>query len=132
MKTDELELPSNRKFGLFFTGVFFVVGIYSYVVSALLWTQMAFLAASVMLAVTIVNDDWLLPANKLWMRVGLLLGLIISPVVLGILFFLMFTPISIVMRVVGRDELRLRVVSKPTHWIEREDDSEMHSFKQQF
>jgi hypothetical protein len=66
------------------------------------------------------------------MRFGLLLGMIISPIVLGLIFFCLFTPIAILMRISGRDELRLKLNRKVSHWIRRGEEIKSESFKWQF
>ena len=136
MKTSELELPTNKKFGFFFTAIFLIATTYFYinnasssVVSTLGVVGLSFLVA------TLVNPDLLLPLNRLWMRFGLLLGMIISPIVMGIIFFGLFTPMSLTMRLFRRDELRLRFKNKKTHWILRDfpDGDELSdSFKHQY
>ena len=136
MKTSELQLPTNKKFGFFFAAVFLVATTYFYinnasssVVSTLSVVGLTFLVA------TLVNPDVLLPLNRLWMRFGLLLGMIISPIVMGIIFFGLFTPMSLTMRLFRRDELRLRFKNKKTHWILRDfpDGDELSdSFKHQY
>ena len=74
-----------------------------------------------------------MPLNKAWMRLGFLLGVIINPIVLGLIFFLLFTPIALLMRLFGRDELRLRVKNRSSHWKNRNIRSiGMNTFKQQF
>ncbi|MDB2564391.1 SxtJ family membrane protein, partial [Amylibacter sp.] len=70
--------------------------------------------------------------NKLWMSFGFLLGKIVSPLIIGIIFFALFTPIAVVMRLFGRDELRLRFKSKESHWINREISMQPNSFRNQF
>ena len=79
-----------------------------------------------------IKADLLHPLNKLWMRFGLLLGMIVSPIVLGAIFFLLFTPIAVLMRLFGRDELRLRFKKQSSHWIKREKETQSQSFKNQF
>ena len=93
---------------------------------------MCIAAALIFLLVTLVKSDALLPLNKLWMRFGLLLGMIVSPIVLGIIFFGLFTPIAILMRLSGRDELRLKFNQKASHWILRGEPIKSESFKHQF
>jgi hypothetical protein len=132
MKPSEIELPSNRKFGLFFTLVFGLEAAYFYVnVSMSLAYSMGF-ASAVFLVVTIVKADVLLPLNKLWMRFGLLLGIIVTPIVLSLIFFGMFTPIAVLMRMTGRDELRLEFNNKASHWISRSAPIQSDTFKHQF
>lgn len=66
------------------------------------------------------------------MRFGLLLGTVVGPVVLGLIFFVIFTPIAFLMRLVGRDELRLKFKEKNTHWIKRGTPMQTDSFNHQF
>ena len=128
----EIELPSNRKFGFFFTFVFAVAATYFYSVTTMTWAYI-FLAASIIFFVSaLVRSEILLPLNKLWMHFGLLLGLMVSPIVLGIIFFGLFTPIAFVMRLSGRDELRLKFIKKPSHWLSRTEPIKSESFKNQF
>ena len=132
MKFSEIELPSNRKFGFFFTFVFVVVAAYFFYSTKVMWAYAFTLASLIFLVITLVKSDALLPLNKLWMRFGLLLGMIVSPIVLGIIFFVLFTPIAILMRLSGRDELRLKFTQKVSHWISRNEPIKSDSFKHQF
>ena len=84
------------------------------------------------LVITIINAKILLPLNKLWMKFGILLGMIVSPIIMGIIYFGIFTPIGIIMRLAGRDELRLRLTKQKTHWINRKILNKVDSFKNQF
>ena len=82
---------------------------------------------------TLLKAELLLPLNKLWMSLGLLLGMIVSPIVLGIIFFGMFTPISQLMKLFGRDELRLKLKNRGSHWRLKElTSTPPESFKNQF
>ena len=132
MKLSEIELPSNRKFGFFFTFVFAVIGAYFLYSEIMIWANAFIIAAMTFLVVTLVKSDALLPLNKLWMRFGRLLGMIVSPIVLGMLFFGLFTPIAVLMRLSGRDEMRLRFSRKASHWITRSEPIKSESFKHQF
>ena len=132
MKFSEIELPSNRKFGFFFTFVFVVAAAYFYYSDNVTWANVFSAVALVFMLVTLTKSDALLPLNKLWMRFGLLLGMIVSPIVLGVIFFGLFTPISMLMRLSGRDELRLKFTHKVSHWISRGGPIKSESFKNQF
>jgi len=132
MKFSELELPSNRKFGFFFTFIFIIAAVYFYNSASMLLACTLAIASAILLGVTLVNADILLPINKLWMRFGFLLSMIVSPIVLGIIFFGLFTPIAFVFRLSGRDELRLKFVKKRSHWISRAEPIKSESFKYQF
>jgi len=132
MKFSEIELPSNRKFGFFFTLVFAIVATYFYYSANVVWAFVFIVAAVIFLLVTLVKSDALLPLNKLWMCFGLLLGMIVSPIVLGFIFFALITPIAMLMRLSGRDELRLKLTEKASHWISRCEPIKSESFKHQF
>ena len=132
MKFSEIKLPSNKKFGFFFTFVFSVAAAYFYYSADVSWAYVFIAAASIFLLITLIKNDALLPLNKLWMRFGLLLSVIVSPIVLGIIFFGLFTPIAMLMRLRGRDELRLNFTQKATHWITRNEAITSDSFKNQF
>ena len=132
MKFSEIELPSNRKFGFFFTFVFALAATYFYHLANVSWACVFIAVALLFLVVTLIKSAILLPLNKLWMRFGLLLGMIVSPIVLGVIFFGLYTPIAILMRLSGRDELRLRVTERVSHWISRGDPIKPESFKHQF
>jgi|TARA_B110000003_G_C16438463_1_gene453052 hypothetical protein len=132
MKFSEIELPSNRKFGFFFTFIFAVAAVYFYYSANVSWAYVFIAAASIFLLVTLIKSDALLPLNKLWMRFGLLIGMIVSPIVLWIIFFGLFTPIAMLMRLIRRDELRLKFSQKVSHWITRSEPINSESFKNQF
>ena len=133
MKFSEIELPSNRKFGLFFAAVCAAIGGYFFF-KGLQASALAVLAASIAFLVAALTRPTLLaPLNKAWMGLGFLLGLVISPIVLGVIFFLIFTPVGVVMRMVGRDELRTKMTRRDTYWKPRDPvGPDADSFKYQF
>ena len=132
MNLDKIELPSNRKFGFFFTFVFAMCAYYFFYKNELTISY-AFIGTSItFFLVSILKSDIFLPLNKLWMRFGILLGIIVSPIVLGLIFFGIFTPIALLMRLFRRDELRLIFKNKKSHWITRSQPIEPVSFKRQF
>ncbi len=132
MKFSEAELPSNQKFGFFFTFIFAVAAAYFFYSEQKTWAYAFCTAALIFLVVTLVKSNALLALNKLWMQFGLLIGMIVSPIVLGIIFFGLFTPIALLMRLSGRDELRLKFTQKVSHWISRNEPIKSESFKEQF
>jgi len=128
-----LQLPSNQKFGWFFAAIFAVGGAYA------IWKSSIFLASglfvlSIIFAIVVVAVPALLaPLNKLWYRFGMLLGRIVSPVVLGILFFLLITPVGVFTRFFGRDVLLMKKRVVPSYWVERNPvGPPPDSFKNQF
>ena len=132
MKFSDIELPSNKKFGFFFTFVFAILAFYFLFIDSILWAQALAILAVFFLLITVIIPQALLPLNKLWMRLGLLLGMIVSPIVLGIIFFGLVAPYGVVMRMFGRDELRLKFTKKSSHWISRSESIKSDSFKNQF
>ena len=133
MRFAEVELPSNRRFGLFFACVFGLLAVYFYFNHAIfLFSTNVILSISFAVA-TVFKPIILLPFNKLWMRLGLLLGMIINPIVLGLIFFGLFMPLGLILRIFGRDELRLKVRNNVSHWIHRsENNLNTTSHKNQF
>ena len=132
MKFSEIELPSNKKFGFFFTFIFAAAAAYFYNSENMTWLLVFVAISFIFLLITMIRDSLLLPLNKLWMRFGFLLGMIISPLVLGLIFFGLFTPIATLMRLSGRDQLRLKFSNKSSHWILLSDPIKFDSFKNQF
>ena len=130
---EQVELPSNRKFGLFFTFIFTVASAYSYVADLKILCYFFAIAASFLLIVTIFRSEFLYPLNRLWMSFGLLLGKIVSPLVMGLIFFGLFAPISLLTRLFARDELRLKVRKRKSHWRIRQYSRGINDhFKNQF
>lgn len=126
--------PSNRKFGLFFSAVFVIFSGY------LLWHQetqwavfLGFIGASFFF-LALIQPQTLGGFNRAWMALGLLMGTFISPIVLGLMFFGLITPISLLFRLTGRDELRIRQKRAPSFWRIRtlRPDGQTTSFKDQY
>ena len=132
MKSLEIKLPSNHKFGFFFSTIFLLASLYSYYIDSEIMVYVLGTLCGTFLVTTIINAKILLPLNKLWMKFGVLLGMIVSPIIMGIIYFGIFTPIAIIMRLSGRDELRLQFKKQKTHWINRKTLNEVDSFKKQF
>ena len=132
MKIEKVELPSNKKFGFFFAIVFAFASGYFYYHGKLILSCLLATTAVIFFLISILKADLLLPFNKLWMRFGLLLGIIVSPIVMGVIFFGLFTPISFLMRLSGRDELGLKFQNKTSYWILRNSKHDETSFKNQF
>ena len=133
MKFSEIKLPSNRKFGFFFTIIFLIISAYFFFNESYKSGYFFLLISIIFFIITILKAELLLPLNKLWMRFGFTLGLIINPIVLGIIFFLIFTPIGLIMRLFKRDELRLKIKKRDSHWkLRTEKNVNVDLFKQQF
>ncbi|MGH7185538.1 MAG: SxtJ family membrane protein [Pseudomonadota bacterium] len=111
---------SDRSFGIVFAVVFLVIGMLPLVFGGAvrIWS---IAASALFMAVAMLLPRLLAPLNRLWTRFGLLLHKIVSPVVLGIMFFVVITPIGLVRRVLGKDSLRLRFdPAASSYWVERE------------
>ena len=128
-----IQLPTDQKFGGFVACIFGLLAAYGF------WTGESFLGfsagllAALLIAISVVAPRTLRPLTRLWMQLGQRLGRLINPIVLGAIFFLIFTPIGLIMRLVGRDELKLKRRATKTHWqaITPGEQSEA-SFKNQF
>ena len=131
MTTDsKIKISSNRNFGLVFFVVFLIVALWplKHDEDIRLWS----LALSIIFFILgILNSKLLTPLNKLWFKFGIFLGVIVSPIIMGIVFFLVVTPTGVLMRLLGKDLLKMdRTKSTSTYWIKREKiDSTM---KKQF
>ena len=106
------ELPSNRSFGWLFAGVFAFIALFHP------WTL---LLAGIFALVTITRDDWLTPLNRAWMKLAALLHQVVSPVIMGIMFFGVFTPMGWLMRRSGWDAMRRTWdPAAKSYWIRRD------------
>ena len=131
--SNQIELLSNRKFGFFFTFIFAVLATYFFYIESTVFLYGFAITSVLFFTITLVHAESLSRLNRLWMAFGLLLGKIVSPVVMGIIFFGLFTPISLLMRLLGRDELRLKLNKRMSHWrIRKYADGKNNHFKNQF
>lgn len=105
-------LPSDRSFGWTFTGVFALVSFFQ--------PWLLALAAATAL-VTVARTHWLAPFNRAWMKFAELLHRVVSPVVMGVIYFGVFTPVGLAMRAFGRDAMRRRFErGAATYWVPRD------------
>ncbi len=118
---DEIKIGSNRSFGIVFFIVFVLIAIYPLINQGdvRIWSL---IISSLFLLLGLLNSNILTPLNKLWFRFGLFLGKIISPIIMGVIFFLVVTPIGLIMRLFGKDILNLKLNKKKnSYWIEKVD-----------
>ena len=115
---DEIKIGSNRSFGIVFFVVFLIIATYPLINGneLRLWSLIISL---VFLFLGLVNSKILNPLNKLWFKFGIFLGKVISPLIMGIIFFLVVTPIGILMRLLNKDLLNLKFKNTSTYWIEK-------------
>ena len=129
---NKIQLPTDKKFGFFLTFVFLIASIYFYIKgNSLILYCFIFITIS-LLVITLVKAEMLRPLNKLWMSLGFLLGSIVNPIIMGLVFFLIFSPIGILLRLLGRDELFLQNRKRKSYWIKRNEEEKLNSFKFQF
>lgn len=133
MNFSEINLPSDKKIGYFFSIIFIVLSFYFYYKNFILLSFCFFLSSLLLIILSIFKPLFIRPLNISWMFLGFFLGKIISPIVLGILFFLVFTPVSLIQSIFGRDELNLKNNSLLSSWKYRNPIGPSgKSFKQQF
>jgi hypothetical protein len=115
---DDIKVGSNKNFGIVFFLVFLLISLYPLLnnESIRLWSLIVSL---IFLVLGILNSNLLSPLNKLWFKFGILLGKIISPLIMGIIFFLVVTPIGLIMRLLGKDLLNLQYRDYQSYWIEK-------------
>ena len=120
MNNNKIKLGSNRSFGIIFFIVFLIIATYPLLNdnSIRLWSLVI---GIIFLILGIINSKVLTPLNILWMKFGLLLGKIVSPVIMGFVFFGVITPISIMMKLLRKDLLNLKRNKKKTYWLKREE-----------
>ena len=119
MVTQKDKLPSNRNFGLVFFVFFLIIGLWPLLgTNEIRYWSIFFSIIFFLLGIT--NSKLLNPLNKIWFNFGILLGKMISPLIMGIIFFLVVTPIGVIMRVFGKDILSLKYNKKnKSYWIEK-------------
>ena len=130
MKKNSIKISSNRSFGFLFFVVFIAISLWPLKSQEdlRLW---ALILSLIFLVLGILNSRFLTPLNKLWYKFGIFLGSIVSPIVMGIIFFVIVTPIGLIMRFLGKDLLRVnknKIAS--TYWINRE--KQKTTMKKQF
>ena len=117
---DEIKIGSNRSFGIVFFTVFLIIATYPLINNGELriWSLILSL---VFLILGLLNSKILYPLNKIWFKFGLLLGRFVSPLVMAIIFFLVVTPIGLLMRILNKDLLNLKFNKSKSYWIEKNE-----------
>ena len=115
---DDIKISSNRSFGIVFFIVFLLIALYplTYSEEIRVWSATISL---IFLVLGLFNSKILTPLNKLWFKFGIFLGKIISPIIMGIIFFLVVTPIGFIMRLLRKDVLNLKYNKNKSYWIEK-------------
>ena len=125
-----IKMGSNRSFGLVFFVVFLILGLWP-VKSGGEINILLILVSLVFLFLAITKSKFLTPFNKLWFKFGIKLGAIIAPIVMSVVFFLVVTPIGIIMKIIGKDLINKKIYKDTkTYWINRKKT--IGSMKRQF
>ena len=125
-----LKLPSNRNFGIVFFIFFFILSLWPLLNNGEI-LKLPLILSIIFLLLGIFNSKILTPLNRMWMKFGLLLGSIISPIVMGIIFFGIITPTGFILRIFKKDILMLKKnPKKNTYWIDK--DNSNNDMKNQF
>ena len=117
---DDIKISSNRSFGIVFFIVFLLIAFYPLINQGeiRIWSA---LISLLFLILGIINSKILTPLNKVWFKFGIFLGKIISPIIMGAIFFLVVTPIAFLMRMLKKDLLNLKYNKNSSYWIEKTD-----------
>ena len=126
----KIKISSNRSFGLVFFVVFLIVALWPLknAEDIRLWSLVL---SIIFFILGVLNSKLLTPLNKLWFKFGIFLGSIVSPIIMGIVYFLVVTPIGLFMRLLGKDLLKTnKAKSTSTYWVKR--DKKHSTMKKQF
>ena len=113
---DNIKISSNKSFGLVFFVIFIIIALWPLLNDGniRIWS---IIVSIIFLILGLLNSKILTPFNKLWMRLGALLGIIVSPIVMGVVYFGIITPIGLIMKLFGKDVLNLKLdKNKKTYW----------------
>ena len=114
------EIGSNRSFGIVFFIFFLILGLYPIINNGEI--RIWLIAISIVfLFLGLLNSKILSPLNIVWFKFGIFLGKIISPIVMIMIFFIVVTPIGLLMRIFGKDILNLKYNDNKSYWIEKND-----------
>ena len=117
---DEVKIGSNKSFGVVFFIVFLIVGLVP-LINEQEMKVWSLLVSLIFLILGLINSTILTPLNKIWFKFGMLLGKIVSPIIMGMIFFLVVTPIGILMKILKKDLLNLKYNNDQSYWIEKNE-----------
>lgn len=120
INNSDIKLPSNKSFGIVFFIVFILITFYPLLNNddLRIWSL---IISFIFLTLGLLNSSLLTPLNKIWFKFGLFLGKIISPIVMGVIFFFVVTPIGLLMRIFKKDLLNLKYNNRNSYWIKKTD-----------
>ena len=131
-KYSKIELPKNERFGYFFGFVFIVVSIFCFYNNLIIMSYFSILLSFSLFLISIIKPNILYPLNVAWMYLGLLIGEIVNPIIIGFIFFGIITPLSLFFHIIKRDQLKLRRTEKQSFWIKRDNEYNNNDFFNQF
>ena len=117
----KINKSSNKSFGIVFFFVFIIIALWP-LLNAEAYRSWAVVVSLIFLILGLINSKLLNPLNMLWFKFGILLGKIVSPLIMGIIFFLIVTPIGLIMKLFKKDILKLKFNKKNTYWIDKGKD----------
>ena len=117
---NNIKIGSNRSFGIVFFVVFVLISFYPLLDSGNIRVWSLFVSL-IFLILGLMNSNILAPLNKIWFKFGILLGRIVSPLIMGIIFFFVVTPIGLLMKVFKKDLLNLKFQNDKSYWIEKNE-----------
>ena len=120
MKNNEIKISSNKSFGVVFFIVFLLFGIWPALKGNDVRYWSIFLSL-IFLILGLLNSKLLSPLNRLWFKFGIILGNFIAPIIMGLVFFLVVTPIGLIMKLLGKDLINLKKNNDKTYWIEKKE-----------
>ena len=114
----KIKTSSNKSFGIVFFIVFLIIALYPLIKDGdiRLWSLIVSL---IFLILGLINSTILTPLNRLWFKFGIFLGKIVSPIILGTIFFLIVTPTGLLLRLFGKDVINLKYNNNNSYWIEK-------------
>ena len=118
MKNQKIKIGSNKSFGIVFSIVFLVIAFWPMLNGNEIY-YWSLAISIVFLILGLINSKILTPLNTIWNKFGILLGNVVSPIVMCIIFFLIATPTSIIMKLLGKDLLELKKNNNDSYWIEK-------------
>ena len=118
MNSQNIKISSNKNFGVVFFIFFLIVSIFPLFKDENIRIWAVFVAI-IFLILGLLNSSVLSPLNKIWFKFGILLGKFISPIIMGLVFFIVVTPTSFIMKLLCKDLLNLKKNNKKSYWIKK-------------
>jgi hypothetical protein len=118
MNNNKIKIGSNKSFGIVFFIFFIIVSLYPLTnkEEIRIWSL---IISFIFLVLGLLNSKILTPLNRIWFKIGIYLGNIISPIVMGIIFFFVVTPTALIMKLLGKDILNIKYNKNNSYWVEK-------------